>query len=351
MHILIIRLSSLGDVVLQTPMASWLKLKYPGCKISFLTANEFCPILQGHPHIDHVIGMERFRGKDSLVKLFQFGRNLKHKYKIDFILDLHSNTRSKLIRFFLPSVPALVVDKRKLERSLLVWFKFNFLKNAESIHSRNILDFQSIFGAKTNLDEIASSLQALNFNLKLTSIAETYQSNSSPLSNPYIVISAVASFDTKRWPVNNFAVLITKILATTSLRNFHIVILGGPGDDYLMPLSDIGPKERIHYQQGKTNLKESIIYLKHAALCVGNDTGLGHLAEAMGVPVITLFGPTSPDFGFGPHLEQSISLWSKEACSPCSTLGDKPCKFSVQYCMQNLSPELVLEKVEQVLVG
>ena len=349
MRILLIRLSSIGDIVLQTPVASWLKQEFPQCHITFLTTREFTCILEGHPHIDNVIGMERFRGSGALKKLFAFSREVVKKNEIDLIIDLHDNTRSRLIGWFNPEVKLVRIDKRKLERKFLVKTKINLLKDTPSIHWRNIQDIAAILGKKFDRKKYQSFMQSFNPKLTATSLAGAFKKDN--FQEKKIIFGAMASFAPKRWPVAKFSSLLNEMLNDSALSQYRFVILGGKEDSYLSPLQEFELKypERVEYLQGKTSLTETIEQIKNSSLCIGNDTGVGHIAEAYGISSIVIFGPTTPSFGFGTHGNNSKNIFTNEKCSPCSTLGKSQCKFQTQYCMDKIEVDSIKREVLNIL--
>ena len=107
--------------------------------------------------------------------------------------------------------------------------------------------------------------------------------------------------------------------------------------------------ERFKNLQGKTSLKETMSLLSPARLCIGNDSGMNHIAEAYGVPCVTLFGPTDSRFGFAPHGSKSCFLEKELFCRPCSTTGKDPCYRDRHYCMEEISIMDVMKNVEEVL--
>jgi lipopolysaccharide heptosyltransferase II len=354
MHILAIRFSSLGDVLLQSSMLSWLKQQYPQSKITLLTASEFTSLLDGHPHVDQVIGMERFKGLAGIWQLRSFIKELNKKSPFDLILDLHGTTRSFFIKLFMPFTKKISMDKRRLERSLLVKAKLDLLSNTESIHSRNMVDFSNVLAPGYDQDDFESFLNETaktSRPLSLTSSPQSFIADESPLEQPYIVLSPVASFAPKRWPINYFANLAELILEDKSLSQYKVVVLAGPADDYCQQLNYLKDKyaERFYNLQGKTSLKESMKYLKHCDLCIGNDTGLNHIAESCGNPVVTIFGPTSESFGFRAHLPTSKNICAQVSCSPCSTTGKKPCSLNEQLCMLRITPQYVWQQASEIL--
>lgn len=356
MHILAIRFSSMGDVVLQTSFVSWLKMSYPNCKITFLTSNEFIDLLNQHPHIDEVISIPRFKGLKGIISLKNYIKDLQKKNNFDLLLDLHGTTRSYFVKMFLPFVKKVTIDKRRFERALFVKLGINLLKKTESIHSRHQIDFSNILAPSFKVNKLESFVnksRLVSNSLKLTSSPLAFLNSELPIIDKYIVLSPVASFAPKRWAIQKFYELAKLILNDEQLQNFKVIVLAGPNDNFceiLNPLEKLYTN-RFFNLQGKTSISQTMQYLKYAKLCIGNDTGLNHIAEACGNPVITIFGPTHEDLGFKAHLENSKNISIELNCRPCSTTGKKECKFKEQICMTNITEQQVYEKAKEILQG
>ncbi len=348
MHILLVRFSSMGDVVLQTATINWLRaLLGKEAHFSFVTSQEFVSLLDSHPEVKTVIGFDRRKGekwKDLEKKIDE----LDNKDPIDLILDLHATLRSFRLKLSFWNIPALTVDKRRWERFLLTKIKSVKLKKffdkkifgLEPQVERIIKDFESIFldprGARRTVDFRRGPHQ------EMTSLAgpEAYS-----LPGPYVVIAPSASFLFKRWPVNYFVALTQKLLSETDL---HFVVLAGPDDKFCEAFNDI-KSDRLHNLQGKTTLKESMNVLAGAKLCIGNDSGMNHIAEAYAAPVITIFGPTDPRFGFAPHGTKSRTLSKEMFCKPCSTTGKTACYRDRHYCMEAVTVDEVRQNALELL--
>jgi ADP-heptose:LPS heptosyltransferase len=340
MHILLVRFSSMGDVVLQTATVNWLRsLLGKEVRFTFVTSSEFVSLLDTHPEIKTVIGLNRRKG-EKWADLMKKINDLEAQDPIDLILDLHATLRSFRLKLSLWHIPALTVDKRRWERFLLTKIKGPGLKKLfnkklwglEPQVERIIRDFESIF-----LDTKARR-RTVEFRKgphdEMTSLSPVPEYS---IPGPYIVIAPSASFPFKRWPVNSFVELTRKLLAET---DFHVVVLAGPDDKFCEVFNEI-QDERFHNLQGKTSLKESMTVLAHSKLCIGNDSGMNHIAEAYGVPCLTLFGPTDPLFGFAPHGSNSRYISKDMFCKPCSTTGKTPCYRDRHYCMEEISIEEV----------
>ena len=347
MHILMVRFSSMGDVVLQTATINWLNSLFgKRISISFVTSSEFCSLIEGHPGVHKVIGYNR--RADEWKTFIGKIKELDQEKPIDLILDLHATMRSWRLKLGLWQIPALTVDKRRWERFFLTKVKnitlrrFFNLKGfgLEPQAERILTDFESIFGDTTASSRTKEARGGPH--QELTSL------NSQPaydLPKPYIVIAPSASFFYKRWPIDSFVELTRELLATTT---YHLVVLAGPSDDFCQAFAGI-ESDRLHNLQGKTSLKESMSVLAGSALCIGNDSGMNHIAEAYGVPCVTLFGPTDPRFGFAPHGDKSVFISKDLWCKPCSTTGKSACYRKKHFCMENISVTEVREKSLHIL--
>lgn len=335
---MLIRLSSMGDVIIQTAFAKYLKYVLPDAKLSLITAQEFEATVASSDIFDEIILYKRRRGLSDIWGLIQTAKKVKSTGP-NFIFDLHSNTRSRIISF-LSFIPQLGIDKRSWLRILLIKFKVNLLKGVSSQHKRTIEDFQFLFDSNWSWDNLFIQEKSQ----QLTLIKET-----SAKVRPVVCISPVASFGSKRWPVAYYQELINLLLNDVAFSDLSIEIIAGPGDVYC---KDLGKgQERVLNKQGQTSLQESIDLISSSLVCLTNDTGAAHIAEASGVPSIVLFGSTSPDFGFRPHLKTSHFFYKSLSCSPCSATGAKSCYKHQHECMLAISPQEVFKKLKELVIN
>lgn len=355
MHLLLLRFSSLGDVVIQTSFASWIKSQFPKCYITFVTSSEFTSLIKGHPHIDNVLGYKRSKGIKDLKNLRALTRQLHQRNPIDFIIDLHGTTRSFFLKFLNPDIPCINLDKRRFERFLLVKLKIDLLKKEKTLHERTIDDYQSFFGKRYDRELLENFLHELNnTNGTITSAPESFtRVEFKKPFNKYIVIAPVASFAPKRWPIHSFIEVAEMVLNDAELKDYALVLVAGPQDDYADAFNQVVEKhpDRAMNLKGKTSLAESSRLIRYGELVLGNDTGMGHIAESYGVPIISIFGPTSQSFGFRPHMKNSESISSELWCRPCSTTGKKKCFRSKQFCMENVTIKSIFQRIKLKLIS
>jgi ADP-heptose:LPS heptosyltransferase len=336
MHILLIRFSSMGDVVLQSATINWLRsLLGNSLRLTFVTSQEFATLIDSHPGLDEVITFNR-RGGETWKHLIQKIDHADKMNPIDLIIDLHGTLRSFRLRMSYWTTPCLVADKRRWERFLLTKLKGVWPKRLissqffglENQVERVINDFESLFQDSRGVRATKEFRKGPHH--EMTNLAFMPDAN---IGDDYIVLAPSASFAPKRWPIRSFLELAKKIIDST---DFKVVILAGPEDKFCEVFNEL-KSERLLNLQGKTSLSESMGILAKSKFCIGNDSGINHIAEAYGVPVLTIFGPTDPRFGFAPHGSSSKFLSKELWCKPCSTTGSKKCFRDKLYCMENIS--------------
>ncbi|WKZ68818.1 MAG: glycosyltransferase family 9 protein [Melioribacteraceae bacterium] len=317
---MIIRLSSLGDVLLTTPVISALQQKFPNTQIDFLVKPQFLYAVKTNPILNHIYEFDKSKNIDLLLKSLQ-----KNKYNL--VIDLQNNFRSRKISSKL-SAKVYRFKKPTLNKFLLVNFKWNLFKKVKSIPQ---MYFESIPG--------------LDFNFQKPSLFVPEEVISSVKPGKYIGFAPGSKHFTKMWPIEYFNEL-GKLL---SAKGYTILLFGGSDD-----------KEICH------NLKQEIPGaidlstendliqiardMKECKLIVCNDSGLMHTAVSVDVPVIAIFGSTVKEFGFAPYSENSLVIENEELkCRPCSHIGKDKCPKSHFKCMLELTPELVHNKIEKFI--
>lgn len=351
MHIAIIRLSSMGDIVIQTSWVSWLKSIHPQMKISFVTLRTFKGLIDEHPCIDQVIYIDRLKGRQDIKALWDLSLTLNSQ--CDFMIDLHGTLRSWMIRLFCWKVPALKAYKRSFLRWLLVYKKWDLLKNLSSQHFRTIEDMAFLLDKKFDRSELQGYLRSITNRpyVGVTSLKQTFMEHH---QQKKICLSPVASFASKRWPMKFVKALILEILDDPELVDYSLVLVAGPQDSYVQEAipEELKSSSRLLNLQGKTSLQQTVEFIDQCEVCVSNDTGTTHIAEALGIPVVSIFGSTSESFGFKPHLESSIALSTNDvSCRPCSTTGKKICSQLKHLCVEAVSVKIVMQNLKKRLRG
>ncbi|MBI5573050.1 MAG: lipopolysaccharide heptosyltransferase II [Elusimicrobia bacterium] len=312
---MIIRLSSIGDIVLATPLLRCLRKKYPSAQIDFIIKKKYSEILSANPYISNLI---LFDGD-----LLKFAKKIRNE-KYDFILDIHNNSRSFLLTLF-SGAKILKYKNYMFKKFLLTEFGLNFYKEKVPVFQRYLKTAESLGVSYDNkgLDFVIDK----NAENKFEQIRR----------DQCIGICPVAVWKTKRWHKEKFIELAKKIIER---YNYNILIFGGKDDfEYCEDIKkQIGNKSE---NLSGLSLQESAVALKKCKYLLTNDTGLMHIAEALKIPTISIFGSTAEEFGFYPQSEKSKIISKNYFCKPCSTKGSGKCPVGDFRCMTGISVEEV----------
>lgn len=298
MKILIIRFSSIGDVLLTFHVIHALKEKHPDSDIHVLTKPAFVPLFRMLPVPVNIIPLTK-----SMIKT----ASILRRERFELIIDLHNNLRSRFLQVLLFNHSWRNVQKLNVRKWLLTTFKWNTLPQ---IH---VVDRY----LKT------AGLASSGINPLTLNVPEGVRL---PTDKPYIAWVLGAKFKTKQFP-------IVKIMELLPSIKYPIVFLGGTSE--VDEAKKLPANHSIFNWVNKTTLDEAAFVLKNASMVVSNDTGLMHLAAFFNKPMLVLWGSTSEAFGMGPyrcarvvHAEiQSLS------CRPCSKIGYKQCPKGHFKCM------------------
>lgn len=321
--ILIIRFSSIGDIVLTTPVIRCLKEQLNNAEIHYLTKTEYLPILKTNPFVDKVYAIDQ--------RIHECIEELKSE-NYDHIIDLHKNVRSKKVLLKLKR-PSSTFRKLNVKKWLIVNLKLNRLP---SIH---IVDryFQSLKSFNISNDQ-----KGLDFFIPAE---DTIDKNSLPkmFHNTYIGWVIGGKHNTKIYPEE-------KIIDICKRINKPVVILGGPEDSQKGERIKSTLGNHIFNACGKYNLNQSASLLGQAEIIITNDTGLMHIAAALKKDIISLWGSTIPEFGMYPYMPQEESkskiLEVKNlSCRPCSKLGFKKCPKKHFDCMKKIDIKDVIRLI------
>ena len=338
-RILVIRFSSLGDVILTAPVLEALKDNYKNSEISILTKQKYQGLFEPDPRVDSIIYFdpkEKDKGFPGLLRLI---KNLNQE-RFDLIVDLHSNLRGFLIRFLVKSKRKVHYNKKTIARYLMVHFKRLKAKPVSTVD--NYLNSLGETGIK------AWSRSPTLYPKKESQIWAERFFVESGLSEREILIGIApgAKWETKKWDVDKFSSVAKDLSRDFSAR---ILLVGNKEDQKLVnEIEQRAGKERaIHAFD--LPLDRLMALVERCDLFISNDSGPMHLASALGVPTIGIFGPTAPELGFSPAGLEDKIFWSGVGCSPCSLHGEKECVRDSRYCMDDIKPKKVIEEAKIIL--
>jgi lipopolysaccharide heptosyltransferase II len=341
--ILIIRFSSMGDIILASPFIRVLRHLNPEARIDFLVKSEYAELVRFNHHLSMVIELTS-SGKEELKQLKQTIRDEKY----DVIFDLHNSLRSRYLRTFSGARHVAVVNKRVFARFMLVKFKWNIYGGIVSVASR-YLETGKPFGLQDDgrgleifiPDDIEFNVAAVISKLKL----ERY--------DIVVGIAPTAKHKTKQWLPDRFVEFSAKF---SKERKAKIFIFGGKeeseycGDIAHMINANIEANIAENFA-GRLSLLETAAALDFCDLVVSNDTGLMHLAAARQRKVVAIFGSTVQEFGFHPCGTKSIVVERKGLyCRPCSHIGLDVCPQGHFRCMKDIGVEDVLSSAREIVI-
>lgn len=323
-RILAVRFSSIGDVLLITPLIRALRARHPGATISALTRAGFAPLLSDNPHLDEVLTLDPGQSVAALARELR-GRNYTH------LLDLHGNLRSRVLRLLVPGRWCGYHARRK-QRRVLIRSKRDTYRGLVPVAER-------YFEAAHALDVTPDGGPA-EFHLHPSARERADQwlaAQGMELGGRFVLMAPGAAHATKRWPPESWRSLVQ----TVTGRGTRVVVLGGAQDEALCRDIASAGKGATAWVAGELGLQESGALIESAAVLVAGDTGVMHMATAVGTPVVTLFGPTVEEFGFFPYRAQSIVLQRDLGCRPCSAKGTPSCPLVHHRCLREIVPAAV----------
>lgn len=327
---LIIRFSSIGDIIQCMGVIGGIKKHFPHATIHWVTRQDMAPILAIDGRIDQIWPFDKREGLSGLLHL---ARRLK-KEEYDYIYDAHSNIRSNILKLCLRSYmwgkPSIVVrSKERWKRFLL--FRLGINRFPKPFRGR--ISFQKPL-EKWGITYFPELYRFWQFP---SDFPKKFDSLIMPKT---VTIIPSANWEMKRWPVSCWQQLIRLS------PQYHFLILAGPQDTFCENIRNAAP-ERVTNLAGQTSLLEScyLVFRSHAV--VSADTGFLHAADLFQIPALALMGPTA--FGY-PSGHSVRILESPLPCRPCTKDGHGKCKQPIyQLCMLNLTPEQVAHQLHQLL--
>jgi len=349
--ILIIRLSSIGDILLATPLLRALREEFPAVRLDFVVKADFAEVLRHHPAIDKLYELDSKGGWPALKAL---GCRLRDE-RYEAIFDIHKNFRSRYLTRAARPQRVFRHGKHVFRRWLLVNTKINLLRNAPPIFQR-YLDAAAPLGL-TEAQPLADGrwLELFWREQDEQLAEEALRAQRWQPDQPLIGLAPGAGYFTKRWPAEYFGELAADLIR----QGHQVVILGGRQDvDLAKKIEEIVepalPRDTRELPllnlAGAVSLLGSAAVIKRCRLVVANDSGLMHVAEAAGTPLVAIFGSTTRELGFFPQLQTSrVMENSALPCRPCSHLGHHQCPRRHFRCMREIKPANILALVQNML--
>jgi heptosyltransferase-2 len=313
LKVLIVRFSSIGDIVLTTPIVRCLKRQLKDVEIHYLTKENFKSVLDSNPYIDvlHTIKSDITEAIPAL-----------KKENFDYVIDLHRNIRTLKLKLKL-GVKSYSYNKLNWEKFLITTFKINQLPTQHIVDRYfETVEKLGVINDNLGLDYFINTKDQVN-------IVDTLPTN---FINGYNALVVGGSYFTKQIPINKLNEICLK-------SNLPLVLLGGKEDFNIAEMVFNAHQLKTINLCGKLNLNQSASMINQSVKVITSDTGLMHIAAAYKKDIISVWGNTIPEFGMGPYLagEQSQIVEVKNlSCRPCSKLGYKKCPKGHFKCMNEI---------------
>jgi heptosyltransferase-2 len=327
LRVLLVRFSSIGDILLTTPLVRALRRRHPEAELIYVTKRALAPLVADNPHVAQVVALEP---DEPVTRLARRLRALHPTHG----LDLHGSLRSAALRL-LVRCRWSGYAKRKLARAALISAKLDLYRGRVPVAER-------YFEAARRLD-VRPDGGPPEFFLGPAARERVarWLAERGLDPGPLAALAPGAAHATKRWPLAHWQALAERLRAA----GFRLVTLGGPEDrgaaGQLAPLAESAA--------GEFTLQETGACLARANVLVSGDTGVMHMATGVGTPVVALFGPTVEAFGFFPYRARAAVLQQDLPCRPCSATGTARCPLGHHRCLVDLLPDAVAAAVERLV--
>jgi lipopolysaccharide heptosyltransferase II len=336
LKLLILKPSSLGDVVQALPVLRLIKRHQPSTEVWWWVNAELASLLEDDPDLAGVIRFER-RGWGSPRRWLEFWRQVRwmRAQQFDWVIDLQALARSGTIAWLANGQRLLGLDDAR--EGACGYYDIAVRRASFHTHAVNwYLSVLPVLGVPLTND--------FTWLPARPTVAAAVREKWAVNSDPWLAVLPGARWDNKRWPAENFADVVRQVASHHS--NLRFVVLGGNADKPLGGIVSRAAPDRCLDLTGTTSLLEMVEWLRLSQAVLTNDTGPMHVAAALGKPIVALLGPTEPR-RTGPYGKLDSALRISLPCAPCLK---SHCSWSQPMeCLLAIQPETVVERVEQAL--
>lgn len=340
-RILLIKPSSLGDVVHALPVLAALRGAHPDAHIAWLVGDRFAPLLENHPLLDEVIRFDRtrlgrmWRSPRVFVEFWRFVARIRRK-RFDLVIDLQGLLRSGLLSFFSGAGRRVGFADAREGAWLFYRRRVRCPPSSEHAVERN-LAVAEVLGLSVDRPEFPLGLGPS----ERADARELLSQTAGESIESFMAVVPGARWETKRWPAEKIAALIDRIHAEGLPR---CVLLGASGDRQFADQVVASCKTGVVDLAGRTTLRQLVALIDLADRVVCHDSGPMHIAAALDKPTVAIFGPTNPA-RTGPYSPSAKVVAHPVECAPCYY---RECPYQHHHCMRQLDVETVLAQVRAV---
>ncbi len=334
--ILIIQTAFLGDVVLSTPLIKAVKRKYPHSKIFFLLIPQTKGLLQNNPHLDGIIVYDKKDKEKGVSSFLALARKIRAS-GFDLALIPHRSFRSALLAYLARIPQRTGFDKSS--GAFLFTKKIKYIQN-QSEAKRNLSLLETDMPPENDcLPELFPSEDDFKY------IEELFISWDVKKEDKIVGIAPGSVWNTKRWLPERFGEVAESLIEKLGVK---VIFTGGKEDEKLCLEIASNMKSKPLIAAGKTSPLQSAALISRCHVILSNDTAPMHIAVAMRVPVVAIFGSTIPEFGFAPTGKNDLVIQKELYCRPCGIHGRKNCPEKHFRCMKEITAAEVFEGVAKV---
>lgn len=326
-HVLIIRLSALGDVALMVPLVHDYASANPDIRFTVAGPPLLQPLFEGEHNVSY-LGLKK---KQSFIKIYK----VLNAVGADTVVDLHKVNRVgfaltllRLRHLFNFHFRLCSLRKGKFSRWLYLHHLYHHPRKPQFQRYDEVFQRAGLSKVdKLNVDKLISSHDNVS------------------IHQPCIGIAPFSQHKGKIWPWENVETLVA-LLA----RHGLYILLFGSKEEAPQLEALAGQHTTVTSLAGKQSFKEELEIIKGLTLMVSMDSANMHFASVLGIPVVSIWGATHPDFGFYPQQQnRANALCANLPCQPCSAFGQKACKYGDYRCLSAITPEMVFERIQQII--
>ena len=330
-NVLAVRFSSLGDLILTTPLFRAIREAHPRARVTLVTKQEFVPLFSQNPRITEVIGLAPGASLRPLAAELR-------RHRFTHRLDLHGSLRSRALRLLVGGRWG-GYPKRRVARELLIRTKRDVYRDRRHVAER-YFDAAGSLGVRPD----GGPAEVFLHQDAVRAADAFLQRHRVGQGRTLVAFVPGAAHATKEWPEQHWHDLI----GLGAGAGMDIVILGGPKERALGSRLAAAGGDGVASAAGQFDLQGTGALLRRARAAVAGDTGVMHLATAVGTPVVTLLGPTVGAFGFLPYQARATVLERDLSCRPCSKMGGPVCPLGHHRCLDTITPADVLEAIRKL---
>ncbi len=337
--ILVVQTAFPGDIVLTTPLLSGIKRIFPGGRLSLLTTPQGCELLKGSGEVDTLIPYDK-RGVDGGLLGYVKMIRLLRREGFDLCIAPHRSARTTLM-VFSAAIPERIGFS---DASLAALYTGRVSRDGRLHEVERLLSLLAPLGADTEKFDKSPHLEVTPEARE--KVEEMFRSASISPKDRVVGIAPGSVWATKMWTSDGYASVIDELVERYGVK----VLLMGSQADRRKGKEIIGLcRHRPVDLTGRTTLGELVAVVDRCRMLIGNDSAPGHIAAARKIPVVSIFGPTVPAFGYYPYGEKVSVVEKPLPCRPCHHHGPRRCPERHFRCMRDIVPDDVMKEVERFM--